>query len=260
MFFIGENDRGTFQDFRPELHDSDGLMIRSGNGEWIWRPLRNPSIAKTSAFVDRNVKGYGLLQRDRHFDHYEDIDLAYQLRPSYWVEPKTDFGDGHVELFEMPTTDETNDNIVTSWVAKDGYTVGKPFSYAYTLTAALDLDRLSSNVKVLSTFQTEARILGSNEPNLPNVRRFIVDFNGGGLNYYKDDPGAVKVIATTSKGKIVRAYTQYNPYIEGFRATFDVELAPGETADLRAFLKAGIKALSETWIFPWEAPAAPQKK
>lgn len=255
MFFIGENDHRVCDDFRPELHDSDGLMIHSGAGEWIWRPLRNPTIAKTSAFFDKGVKGFGLLQRDRHFDHYQDIDLAYQLRPSYWVEPKTDFGEGHVELFEMPTTDETNDNVVASWVAKDPVTAGKPLSYAYSITSALDLDDLSSNVKTVSTFQTAARTLGSNEPNVPTTRRFMIDFAGGGVDYYQDDPGAVTVVVGTSKGKIVRAYTQYNPSIKGFRATVDVDVPPGETTDMRAFLKAGVAALSETWIFPWQAPA-----
>jgi glucans biosynthesis protein len=257
MFFIGENDHHGSDEYRPELHDSDGLMIHTGAGEWIWRPLRNPSIARTSSFFDTGVKGYGLLQRDRAFDHYEDIDLAYQLRPSYWVEPKTDFGPGHVELFEMPTTDETNDNIVVSWVPKDALPALKPFSYEYSITAALDLGSLSSNVKTVASFQTAARTLGSAEPNVPTTRRFMIDFAGGGVDYYKDDPGLVTVAAGTSKGHVVRAYTEYNPYIAGFRATVDVALAPGETTDLRVFLKAGPTALSETWMFPWEAPAAP---
>jgi glucans biosynthesis protein len=254
MFYIGGNDRHPTSEFRPQLHDSDGLLIHNGAGEWLWRPLRNPTIAKTSSFLDNGVKGFGLLQRDRHFDHYEDIDLAYQLRPSYWVEPKTNFGEGHVELFEMPTTDETNDNIVASWVAKDPPAVGKPFSYAYSITAALDLDSLSNNVKTVSTFQTEARTLGSSEPLVPTMRRFLIDFAGGGIDYYKDAPGLVTVVANSSTGHIVRAYTQYNPFISGFRATFDVELKPGETADLRAYLKANKTTLSETWTFPWEAP------
>lgn len=257
MFFLGENDHRICDDFRPELHDSDGLLIHTGAGEWIWRPLRNPTIAKTAAFMDRGVKGFGLLQRDRHFDHYEDIDLAYQLRPSYWVEPKTNLGEGHVELFEMPTTDETNDNIVASWVAKDKVTVGKPLGYSYSITSALDLDGLAQNVKTLATFQTSARALGSSEKNVATTRRFMIDFNGNGIDYYKDDPGAVKVVANTSKGKIVRSYTQYNPFIQGFRATVDVDVPAGETADLRAFLKAGPATLSETWTFTWEAPKTP---
>lgn len=257
MFFLGENDHRVCDDFRPELHDSDGLMIHTGAGEWIWRPLRNPTIAKTSAFLDKNPKGFGLLQRDRRFDHYEDIDLAYHMRPSYWIEPKTGLGEGHVELFEMPTTDETNDNIVSSWVSKTPTEVGKPITLAYSITSALDFDWLSQNVKTRASFQTAARTLGSSEPNVPTTRRFMIDFAGNGIDFYKHDPKAVTIVAGASKGRIVRSYTQYNPYIDGFRATFDVDVPAGETADLRAFLKTGLTVLSETWMFPWEAPKAP---
>ena len=254
MFFIGENGPRFHDEFRAELHDSDGLMIHSGAGEWIWRPLRNPTIAKTSAFFDRDPKGFGLLQRDRDFSHYQDIDLAYQLRPSYWVKPNSALGEGHVELFEMPTTDETNDNIVASWIAKDPVAVGKPLSLSYSITSALDFSRLSSSGRVLNTFQTVARALGSQEPNAPTTRRFMIDFNGGDLGYYKDDPSQVQVATGASQGKIIRSYTQYNPYISGFRATLDIQLDPGQTADLRAYLKTGPTALTETWMFPWEAP------
>ena len=254
MFFIGENDHRFNEDFRPELHDSDGLLLHTGAGEWIWRPLRNPTIAKLSAFFDHDIQGYGLLQRDRRFDHYQDIDLAYQLRPSYWVEPKVKLGEGHVELFEMPTTDETNDNIVASWISKQPLVVGTPQTYGYTITASLDFGHLSDNAKALNTFQTTARALGSNEPNLPSARRFLIDFVGGDLPYYRDDPGAVQMAASTSQGKVIRAYTQWNPYIDGFRATIDVQLDPDQTADIRGFLRTGPKTLTETWIFPWQAP------
>jgi glucans biosynthesis protein len=257
MFYIGANDHRFNEDFRPELHDSDGLLLHTGAGEWIWRPLRNPTIAKTASFFDHDVQGYGLVQRDRRFDHYQDIDLAYQLRPSYWIEPKTKFGEGHVELFEMPTTDETNDNIVASWVAKQAPVVGVPLTYGYTITASLDLRRLSDNAKTLDTFQTTARALGSAEPNLPGSRRFLIDFTGGDLPYYRDDPGAVQMIASTSAGKILRAYTQWNPYTNGFRGAVDVQLAPGETADIRGFLRGGIKTLTETWIYPFEVAPNP---
>ena len=254
MYFIGENAPRFHDEYRAELHDSDGLMIHTGAGEWIWRPLRNPTIAKTSAFFDHDVQGFGLLQRDRTFSHYQDIDLAYQLRPSYWVAPLTKLGDGHVELFEMPTVDETNDNIVASWVGKDQVVVGKPFTIAYSITAALDLRTLSSTAQTLNTFQVPARALGSAEPNSPTTRRFMIDFNGGDLTYFKDEKNAVQVAPGTSVGKIIRSFTQYNPYIGGFRGTFDVELEPGQTADLRAYLKNGVSPLSETWMFSWTAP------
>ena len=259
MFLIGENDYRYHDQYRAELHDSDGLMIHAGNGEWIWRPLRNPVIARTAAFLDHDVQGFGLLQRDRDFTHYEDIDLAYQLRPSYWVTPKSKFGEGHVELFEMPTADETNDNIVASWVAQDDVQPGKALNYAYSITAALSLDTLSSNGKVVATFQTDARALGSDEPRLSNQKRFIIDFGGGDLAYYRADPGQVQVVATTNMGRILRASTQYNPYTPGFRATVDIEVPPGEVADIRAYLKDASSPLSETWVMTWEAPpSAPE--
>ena len=260
MFDLGEDQNHPRSEFRPELHDSDGLLIHTGSGEWLWRPLRNPpDVAKTSTFMDRDVRGFGLLQRDRVFTHYEDIDLAYQLRPSYWVVPNMKLGEGHVELFEMPTVDESNDNIVASWVPAVDPQPGKPFNYGYTITAALNLDHLAGNGKVSATFQTAARALGSAEPDLPNVRRFIVDFTGGDLAYYRSDPSPVSVVASTSLGKVLHAYTQFNPYTDGVRAMIDVEVPAGQTTNLRAFLKAGPTTLTETWTYPWEAPATPQQ-
>jgi periplasmic glucans biosynthesis protein len=157
----------------------------------------------------------------------------------------------------MPTADETNDNIVASWVADDDLQVGKPTSFAYAITAALSFDDLFPAGKVLATFQTAARALGSSEPNLPNVKRFIIDFKGGDLAYFRDDPGQVQVVVTTSKGTVRRSYTQYNPFTFGFRGTLDIEVPPGEVADLRAYLRAGPTTLTETWVYTWEAPPAP---
>jgi periplasmic glucans biosynthesis protein len=257
MFYLGENGPVGKDDYRFELHDSDGLFVHNGAGEWLWRPLRNPNIAKTTAFLDKDVKGFGLLQRDRSFSHYEDLDLAYQLRPSYWVAANTKLGEGHVELFEMPTTDESNDNIVASWVSADKPPVGKPLEYSYSITSALELDRLTPLGRTIRTFQTSARALGSNESNVPTTRRFIMDFTGGDLAYYKNDPKLVKIDASTTVGRIVRSYTQLNPFIDGIRATFDVDVPPGETANLRAFLHDGPNVLTETWTFPWTAPGTP---
>lgn len=253
MFFIGENEHRIGQDFRPELHDSDGLLIHSGTGEWIWRPLRNPAHLEISTFLDRDIRGFGLLQRDRDFDHYQDLELGYEMRPSYWVEPKENWGEGHVELVELPTSDETNDNIVVSFVPKDPLEPGKPFSFGYKITAGLNLSRLSPGGRTINTYQTTARALGSPEPLTPGTRRFIVDFAGGDLAYYLSDPGLVEVVPTASQGKIVRSFIVPNPHTQGFRAAFDVELDSGQSTDLRAFLRTGTRALTETWIYPWRA-------
>ncbi len=253
MFFIGEDDRRFNDDFRPELHDSDGLLIHSGTGEWIWRPLRNPVKPEVSAFLDRDLRGFGLLQRDRDFDHYQDLDLAYEMRPGYFVEPRESWGEGRIELVELPTGHETNDNIVASFVPKDSPEPGKPFNYAYRLAASLNPALLSPNGRTLNTYQTAAAALGSTEPPVPGSRRFIIDFNGGDLAYYAADPELVEVVPSASQGKIVRSFIVPNVHTKGFRAVIDVQLDPGQSTDLRAFLRTGTRALTETWTFPWRA-------
>ena len=115
MYQYGENDKRADNDWRPEIHDSDGLSLWRGNGEWIWRPLLNPTALRFNAYVDENPKGFGLLQRDRDFDHYQDDGVFYDKRPSLWVEPKGDWGEGAVSLVQTPTVDETLDNIVAFW-------------------------------------------------------------------------------------------------------------------------------------------------
>ena len=253
MFFSGENDRRLPEDFRPELHDSDGLLIHSGTGEWIWRPLRNPAQALTSAFLDKDVRGFGLMQRDRVFEHYQDLDLGYELRPSYWIAPREGWGEGRVELVELPTTDETNDNIVASWAPKDPIEPGKPLSIGYRITAIMDGARLSPGGRAINTYRTVARALGSAEAAVAGSRRFIIDFAGGELPYYLGDPSQVEVVPSTANGRIMRAFLVPNHHTNGFRAGLDVLLEPGQSTDLRAFLKAGSRTLTETWTYPWKA-------
>jgi len=256
MYLTGENDRRVRDGFRTELHDSDGLLIHNGAGEWLWRPLGNPPHARISSFLDNNNRGFGLLQRDRTFESYQDLDLAYENRPSYFVEPMGDWGEGRVELIELPTHDETNDNIVASWTLAKSPEPGAPFVYAYRITAGLDMPRLAPNGIVVNTFEAPARALGSAEPLDPESHRFIVDFAGSNLEYYVADPSQVEAVATTSAGRVLRASVAANQHIGGLRALFDVSVKPGHTADLRLFLRAHGRTLTETWTYPWTAPAA----
>jgi periplasmic glucans biosynthesis protein len=251
MFFIGENDHRSSEDFRRELHDSDGLLVNSATGEWIWRPLRNPLRLEVSDFLDHEVRGFGLLQRDRNFDHYQDLDLAYELRPSYFVEPHGNWGEGQIELVELPTTDEASDNVVASFVPKDAPDMGEAF--AYRITASLSLAQLSPNGQVVGTYLTAARALGSSEPIAPDSQRFIIDFAGGDLAYYAQNPQLVEVVPSASQGKILRSWIVFNSHTNGFRATIDLQLDAGQSTDLRAFLRTGTKALTETWTYPWRA-------
>ncbi|MGO4673514.1 glucan biosynthesis protein [Bosea sp. 2YAB26] len=255
MFFTGENDRRFHDDFRTELHDSDGLMVHSRTGEWIWRPLRNPRQQAVSSFVESNVRGFGLMQRDRVFEHYQDLDLSYELRPSYWIEPQGDWGEGVVELIELPTGDETNDNIVALWAPKAALEAGREFRFGYKLTALLDSSDLHPGGRVINTYQAKPKALGSGEPVTDGARRFIVDFAGGDLDYHLKQPEKVEIVPSIAYGRINRAFIVPNPKTEGFRAFIDIVVEPGQLAEMRAFLKSGDKTLTETWSYPWRAEA-----
>ncbi|MGL4325676.1 MAG: glucan biosynthesis protein [Beijerinckiaceae bacterium] len=253
MYLTGENDTQAARDYRPELHDSDGLLMQTGAGEWIWRPLRNPAAAATSSFIDNNPRGFGLMQRDRSFEHYQDLDLNYELRPSYWVEPREGWGEGRVELVEIPTSDETNDNIVAYWSPKNPVEPGQQLTLGYRLTAMNDGGRLHPGARVINTWTTQARALGSSEAVAPGTRRFIVDFAGGDLAFLQNDPAQVQAVATVSAGRVVRSFVVPNGPLAGFRAVIDVDVPIGQPVDVRAYLKARNRALSETWTYPWVA-------
>jgi len=253
MFLRGKNDHRVDDDFRDELHDSDGLLIHTGAGEWIWRPLSNPAMPAVSTFVDDNVRGFGLLQRDRTFDHYQDLDLAYQLRPTYWIEPHEGWNEGGVELLELPTDNESNDNIVAAWAPKEALDAGHSTAYGYRITALFNDSRLTPGARAISTFRAEPKALGAAEPLPPGSTRFLIDFSGGDLGYYISDPTLVQVVATTSAGRVLRTFLAPNTHVNGFRAGVDVAVDPGQSCDVRVFLRAANKALTETWTFPWRA-------
>ena len=248
-FFSGENDRRIATDFRPEMHNSDGLLISNGAGEWLWRPLRNPVAQEFSAFMDTNPRGFGLLQRDRTFEHYQDLDSAFELRPSYWVEPQGEWGEGYVQLIENPAADEFAQNISVAFTPKAQPEPGKPFTFAYRLTSTLEQPRSSLGFAI-NAYQTQAKAVGAAEAVAPNSRRFIVDFAGGDLPYFHTDPKALEVVASTSRGKVLQSFIAPNQHTRGFRVGIDVQGVVGEITDIRVNLRAGGRAVTETWTFP----------
>ncbi|MFM1813884.1 MAG: hypothetical protein RLZ98_579 [Pseudomonadota bacterium] len=256
MYFLGENDRhmndrNKYDEFRPELHDSDGLLVHTANGEWIWRPLKNPLIQEVHQFQANNLKGFGLMQRDRRFESYHDIELNYEQRPSYWIEPKGDWGEGVVELIELATKDETADNIVCAFLPANPLEPGQSFSFAYrmhSLEAGLELHGLGHTAH---TFMAPPVALGSSERASPLSRRLLVDFSGGELPYFLADPGQVEVVASAEGARVVRTFLVPNPSIKGFRAMIDVQYHSDTLGTTRAYLRSGSKLLSETWTYTW---------
>lgn len=248
MFFYGENTVAKPRDFRPEVHDSDGLAIHTGSGEWIWRPLRNPARTATSAFEDLDNKGFGLLQRDRRFRSYQDLEARYNLRPSYWVEMKAATGKGQVSLTELHAGRESEDNIVACWIPADQPAAGSRTDLSYTIRSSST--PLHSGGRVVSTFETKAA--ASVSEGKSGFRRLLIDFNGGRLGSANLMFSKVELIISTSGGTISRPIVIRNREIAGVRAAFDIELPP-EDVDLRAFLRAGNDTLTETWSYRIDA-------
>ena len=253
MYQTGENDRRMATDWRPEIHDSDGLAIWNGHGERLWRPLTNPENLQVSHFVDHAPKGFGLLQRDRNFNHYQDDGVFYERRPSLWVKPEGDWGEGAVMLVEIPTGDETFDNIVAFWNPETPWRPGNEYPVAYRLTWG---ENMPDQNRELGTVRATRTGVGGvvGQPRTYFSRRFAVDFSGGTLAMLDGETG-VEAEVTASRGRVELVSARPLHAINGFRAMFD--LVPDDSADpieLRLYLKHGRQALTETWLYQYVPP------
>lgn len=250
MFLYGENQNRVGDDFRPEVHDSDGLLINAGSGEWIWRPLVNRKQLNVSAFMTENPRGFGLLQRDRNFQDYQDLAANYQRRPSLWVQPLGNWGKGHVELVEIPSERDINDNIVSYWVAEKPVKAGERIELAYLLYAYLDNDNWPPGGRTQATRIGAANRPGANQQS-KNARVFVIDFNHGELPFVAGDQ-PVDAIVSVSSGKYWRPRTQKNPITGGWRASFDFIPDGDKPSDMRCFLRLYDRVLTETWSYLWK--------
>jgi glucans biosynthesis protein len=246
MFFHAEDTDRFMDDFRPEVHDSDGLLVVDGTGERIWRPLFNPKGLRISAFRAENPKAFGLLQRDRDFRSYQDLEASYQSRPSALVEPIGDWGKGAVELVEIPSDSEQYDNIVAFWIPERTAGAGEQFEYAYRLRFAGDPEAKLQGGRTLST-----RIGAGGTAVLDaEKRKFVLDFGGETLAALPTDT-PVEAFVSTSSGTLSTPTVQPNPETKGWRLFFELTPDGSGPIDLRAFLRNGNDVLSETWSFQW---------
>jgi glucans biosynthesis protein len=249
MYWYGETSRRQIVDWRPEIHDSDGLAMWTGSGERIWRPLNNPPRVMGNAFVDNNIKGFGLLQRDRDFVHYLDDSVFYERRASVWVEPLDPFGEGEVHLLEIPTDDEIHDNIAAYWCPKGPFTAGTSRTYRYRLRWLDDIPFPSNLAKATNTWTGIGGRPGHKRPE--GVRKFVVDFQGPAFKGLGREDG-VEIIVTPSRGVLSNAYC--HPVVdqrERWRALFDLEATGSDPVDIRIFLRRADRALTETWVFQY---------
>ena len=236
-------------DWRPEVHDSDGLALWTGSGERIWRPLNNPPRTVASAFLDENPRGFGLLQRDRIFADYMD-GVHYERRPSLWIEPLENWGKGSLQLVEIPTDDEIHDNIVAHWVPEKPARAGDSARFRYRLHWAAEEPFPSPLARCVAT-----RLGRGGQPGQPRpagVRKFMVEFQGAPL---ADVPFGAKpdAVLWASRGTFSYVFTEAVPdEVAGhWRAQFDLTVEGAEPVEMRLFLRLGEKVLTETWLYQY---------
>ncbi len=246
MYAHGENTGWSQNDFRPEVHDSDGLLVATGAGEWLWRPLINPKQLRVASFAMKNPQGFGLLQRDRDFRHYDDLEAYYHQRPSAWVEPIGEWGAGAVRLLEIPAADETNDNIVAFWVPAQLPPPGEAVNFEYKLHWMIDPAGRPPAGYVSST--RTAAVLGQKD-----LKRFVLEFDGRYLNTEPAGPDIEAVVSVgTGATQAGRTQVQKNTFTGAWRAVFEIKPdGSGHPVELRCFLRKGSHVLTETWSYLW---------
>jgi glucans biosynthesis protein len=249
MFWYSETVKPTAVDWRPEVHDSDGLALWTGRGERIWRPLNNPPRTVVSSFADENPRGFGLLQRDRSVDHYLD-GVAYERRPSLWVEPVGDWGKGAVQLVEIPTDDEIHDNIVALWKPDAPAQPGTEAHLRYRLHWQGDEPYPTPLARCVAT-----RLGNGGQPGNPRpkgVRKFMVEFRGGPLETI---PFGVRpeAVLWASRGTFSYVFTEAVPNdVAGhWRAQFDLTVEGPDPVEMRLFLRQGDQVLTESWLYQY---------
>jgi glucans biosynthesis protein len=249
MYWFSEHDRSYRIDWRPEVHDSDGLALWNGRGERIFRPLNDPARVVTSSFYDKSPKGFGLLQRDRVYEHYLD-GVNYDKRPSLWVEPLGDWGEGAVQLIEIPTDDEIHDNVVAFWVATAPAKAGSALRYRYRLHWQADEPYPPSNLAHVAA----TRIGRGGQPGKPrpkNATKFVLEFEGKPLEGLPLTDKLNAEISTT-RGKISYVFVEPVGTTKRWRAQFDLSLDGTDPVELRVFLRKAKQTLTETWLYQFE--------
>ena len=242
MFFFGPNDRKDFDDFRPAVHDSDGLAIYNGKGEQLWRPLSNPRDLQVSTFADLNPRGFGLMQRERDFSAYWDLESRFERRPSLWVEPIGDWGEGSVILFEIPTKEEIHDNIAAFWRPKQLIAAKSEHNFTYRLHWGPDQQKAGALARFTRTG------LGSRGDDYKLV---VLELSGDKLKGL--DPNSIKGQVSAEKSEVVNLVTQPNPETGGWRLSFQFSVKGQTSVELRAVLVQNDTPISEVWIYRWTA-------
>jgi len=245
MYSFGANQRASREDYRPQVHDSDGLSIQASATEWIWRPLVNPKRLLVTSFALNNPSGFGLMQRERWFGHYEDLETRYDLRPSAWIQPKGSWGRGRVELVQIPVPDETNDNIVAYWVPEKPPRPRRPFEYGYRILWQKDRETRPPVGWVRETRRGRG-FAKSDDGSL----ELHVDFEGPTLTRLPASAAVEAAVWVDDNAEVLERHLHRNEMTGGWRSVVRFRrLDRAKPAELRTHLTNGVDLLTETWSY-----------
>ena len=240
-YLFGPNDRRNIDDARPAVYETGGLQMLNGQGEWLWRPLHNPETLQISAFVDNAPKGFGLIQRERSYEAYQDDDQRFDRRPSLWIEPIGEWGQGTVQLLEIPSDAEINDNILAYWRPKNVMAANTEVAVAYRqYWCWLPPER--PPLAIVTATRVGRGSAGRR-------RRFFVDFTGDMLG---DAAVAdLKPVLAVGPGSIHSVKVWPYPERKTIRVSFELDPGNDNACEMRLILQAGGKPISETWLYRW---------
>jgi glucans biosynthesis protein len=252
MFLYGENTQGRIDDYRPEVHDSDGVLMVTHAGEEIWRPLTNPARLQVTSLSDTAPKGFGMLQRDVEWDNYLDAEANYHLRPGLWVTPEAGFDKGRLEVVEIPTKSEIHDNIVAFWTPETPFNAGESLYFSYQLSTVEQNPFVSELASVVRTRQGKAVLPGDEFKNdkLSTTRQFSVDFTAPQDTSFDDQ--AMKLVVQGANGSISEQRLYAVADGQEWRATFLVKPKEKQTVDMRAYIEKDGKRISEVWNYVYQ--------
>ena len=241
-YLFGGLDHRKSDDIRPNVYEVSGLQMQSGKAEWLWRPVANRETLQISAFADQSPRGFGLIQRDRSFETFGDDDAHWELRPSLWIEPIGDWGEGEVQLLEIPSDSENNDNIIAYWRPKAGLAAGESMSFAYRQFWCW----------IPPARPPLAAATGARMGRIGKKRRFVVEFAD---ESFADPARAAQVSAKilAAPGQIAATRTFVSHERKSMRIVFDLDPGSETSCELRLVLEAGGKPASETWLYRWTA-------
>jgi glucans biosynthesis protein len=252
MFLFAAGNRSGFDDYRQGVHESDGLWIRGDDARVSWRSLNNPPHLANSYFAHEKPPSFALVQRARDFAAYQDATAHFEQRPSLTVVPQHSWSQGFVRLIEIPSRDERERNIVAFWMPGQRFTAGEQATFHYQLHWAASSAESSGQLGAVTRLSTGQGGFAGVENTLP-LRKFVVDFTGFALGEDALPEGPVDAFVSVTPGHAEHIALFRLPGQNTFRLVIDAQIETADPVEMRAYLMAGGRQVTETWLYQWRA-------